>query len=602
MDPHLKKVADYLILNRSICLKWLDFGPRIEKPQLPEVEFIILNWALVLLSYIPRIFSRLLTLLTKRHIKEWQPPLTTKEVEINKALRTTSLEEKDIAADDQKDLELLSTVDSILSDDELLHTTMCTMVVRGQFKPVDVMAFVREVLVHRLPQVEEFLVPGLSSVVDLRKLPSRVWEVVVDLTCAALQVHPHQRKDGRSFLDVVPSSVYHDALAILLSRVNDPLVAELDSSILRSFAFSFTEMPQIAPGAFAHLPIREILVHLRRFFPAGEFKKPTLVSRLHRAVHCHSRCQHSSLSHQFLAHRDVFDEPNQLLDMVYQCLQESIDWEATPSEGLSELLCAIVVPDIFDNGDTRGVFTKRIFTSLSRAPPTFLGQLITTSFAENLLRLVTEVRMPFLLELLGSRKFLHILILALARYLDVAPVSDLVIRRMSRIISVLCMRTLRMFEAAIRPLAEEPGRLQNEEEWVALLHLLSEGVNSRYYEPVHDQHLHFYATDIGTKYSDLFAALLPEALLASITHISSATYPLDDGPQTNSARAATGLQDGCRLDSVISLSVLRSSKSATRAADAVDSIIRQFGVELRALEADWLWAKAQAWRGRCLKG
>ena len=142
---------------------------------------------------------------------------------------------------------MLSTVDNILLDDELLSTTMRHVVMRSQFNPEDTMLFIKNVIVHRLPQSAEFLFNDSPCVIDLHALPSRVWTTVAHIIYSTLRDNvPSPSDDNQAQRKYAWTN---EAFAIILSRgINDACLADVD--LIPTILCYDCTLPDFGPGAF----------------------------------------------------------------------------------------------------------------------------------------------------------------------------------------------------------------------------------------------------------------------------------------------------------------------------------------------------------------
>ncbi|KAF7798539.1 hypothetical protein EIP86_009760 [Pleurotus ostreatoroseus] len=190
--------------------------------------------------------------------------------------RLMPLEEDAVALDNQKDLDMLSTVDDILLDDELLTVTMRDVITRSQFDPGDTMLFIKNVLAHRLPQKSaEYLLAKEPYVVDLRPLSPRVWTAISRLIRNALPDDPPLDSS-----DLPPSlSWINKALAILLSRGTD--IGDADRDLPAKIAkFNSVKLPNFGPGAFAGTQYPKTMAYVQTFFSPGRFNKLSFITQI----------------------------------------------------------------------------------------------------------------------------------------------------------------------------------------------------------------------------------------------------------------------------------------------------------------------------------
>ena len=103
------------------------------------------------------------------------------------------LEEPAVATDESRDVEMLVAVDDILLDDDLLRTTMRSVLGCGEHSPATAVNFVIQILSHRLPHgppsIDTFDPP------DLRRLSLRAWRAVVEILGDALRAYSTARID-----------------------------------------------------------------------------------------------------------------------------------------------------------------------------------------------------------------------------------------------------------------------------------------------------------------------------------------------------------------------------------------------------------------------
>ncbi|KAF7796285.1 hypothetical protein EIP86_007461 [Pleurotus ostreatoroseus] len=172
---------------------------------------------------------------------------------------------------------MLSTVDNILLDDELLSTTMRHVVMRSQFDPEDTMLFIKNVITHRLPQSAEFLFNDSPCVIDLRPLPSRVLTTVAQIIYSTLRANAPSLSDDNQ---VQRNYTWVDeALAILLSPgINDACLADVDL-IPTMLCYDCTP-PDSGSGAFEGTQCSNVLSCVQKFFAPGRLCNPLLFSRI----------------------------------------------------------------------------------------------------------------------------------------------------------------------------------------------------------------------------------------------------------------------------------------------------------------------------------
>ena len=158
---------------------------------------------------------------------------------------------------------MLCTVDDILMDDGLLVVAMRDVITRSQFGPEDTMLFIKKVISHRLPQTTRHLSDDNPYVVNLRPLPSRVWNTVVQIIYGILRDNALASAD---FKDQGSCPWANEALAILSSRgVDDPTLASYDLAPVITL-YNCT-LPKFIPGAFSGQLCFEIMSHFETLSP-----------------------------------------------------------------------------------------------------------------------------------------------------------------------------------------------------------------------------------------------------------------------------------------------------------------------------------------------
>ena len=97
------------------------------------------------------------------------------------------MEEDDVAREEKNDLDMLTTVDDVLLDDELLNRTMKELVIRTQLGcPEKVVAFVVQVIRHRLPRLQQVSPIGFINH-GLHGLSFQAWKSIVDMLGETLE-------------------------------------------------------------------------------------------------------------------------------------------------------------------------------------------------------------------------------------------------------------------------------------------------------------------------------------------------------------------------------------------------------------------------------
>lgn len=91
------------------------------------------------------------------------------------------LEEEDVAKSDKKDVDILTTVDDAILDDELLRVTMKPTLIQLRPEPAAVIRFVKGALKHRVPQLSSLDLNKWFPFSDLSSLTTQTWEALESL-------------------------------------------------------------------------------------------------------------------------------------------------------------------------------------------------------------------------------------------------------------------------------------------------------------------------------------------------------------------------------------------------------------------------------------
>ncbi|KAJ3529487.1 hypothetical protein NM688_g7848 [Phlebia brevispora] len=220
--------------------------------------------------------------------KQQEPTASAPPTQVSVSCRNIPLEEAEVAKDERKELEALTTVDDILIDDGLLVACIPTIVPRSKFSPEEIMQFIRELLKHRLPKVRDiFPEPKTPLVVtDLSALSSRAWEVIRAVIAETLQDHG---KPGQS------EPWMNEALGILASKVSEQASTTPQSPVASILARYGFRLELIGSGGCAGVPFRDLWAHFKEVLPPECFIDPLqAICAIHQSQYCQPHCEHST--------------------------------------------------------------------------------------------------------------------------------------------------------------------------------------------------------------------------------------------------------------------------------------------------------------------
>ncbi|PSR78467.1 hypothetical protein PHLCEN_2v7410 [Hermanssonia centrifuga] len=172
-------------------------------------------------------------------------------------------EDEDAVHDDQNDTTILTTVDSIMLDDDLLATIMWDSLQQNQTSPEQIIQFVINALRHR--QIHILYEGGLRGFPDLKQLGRRSWNAVADITARAVIGAVDANS---SALSMTWPAWMVDAVFILMSVSKYPLPSEgikaltqllTSNATMKLFVKIMANQAQLGPAMLVY-----ILTCLRR--------------------------------------------------------------------------------------------------------------------------------------------------------------------------------------------------------------------------------------------------------------------------------------------------------------------------------------------------
>lgn len=294
-------------------------------------------------------------------------------------------EEEDAAKDERQDLSILSSVDSILQDDDLLGSTMLESLQQAQFEPAEVVDFAFGALQRRSPiqyNVRLEAEPP-SSLLDLRQLRKpgceAVMNIMADIVCKYL---------GQS---TNVSTMYPlwmgNALLILLSYYNFPLTLNANRAL--SICLTGAEMRERTGLAIAGrtAPTRpgSLSYVLRRLRTAFALLSPGDVVWSLLSILQHTVCRdHQHSKEQLVEFFYVHDRsllPSGVAQAVLVIIIDCVNRELSSATGLAadwsewtrHALRALLSCDV--PWDTRHD-VSRLITTLTRRSSTSYGTLL----------------------------------------------------------------------------------------------------------------------------------------------------------------------------------------------------------------------------------
>lgn len=293
-------------------------------------------------------------------------------------------EEEDAAKDERQDLDILSSVDSILQDDDLLGTTMLESMQQAQFDPSEVVDFTFGALQRRIPPQYNVRLAATppSSLLNLRKLRKQGWEAIVDILADTVA-------KGLS----EPTHILYfppwlsNALLILLSFQDNPLTP-IGNRVL-SLCLAGPEVrectAQVIAGRTAPQYPGNLAYVLRRLRPAFMLLAPgdvvwSVLAILHRTVcinHQHSSDQLVEFFREHAANRLPGGVMQAVLEILVDCVNRELSsstepgssWSVWARHALRALLSCDVPPDSRHD-------VSRLVCTLTRRPNTTYGTLL----------------------------------------------------------------------------------------------------------------------------------------------------------------------------------------------------------------------------------
>ena len=109
---------------------------------------------------------------------------------VGRLVKPRDYEEEEIVAQDQnKDAEVLISVDAALTDDTILETTIWEALQQLRLPPHDNLVFLFEIIKHRspLPSLQP-VVPHLVQLLDLRSLGLQAWQAITDIAASVFSL------------------------------------------------------------------------------------------------------------------------------------------------------------------------------------------------------------------------------------------------------------------------------------------------------------------------------------------------------------------------------------------------------------------------------
>ncbi|KAJ3521917.1 hypothetical protein NM688_g8951 [Phlebia brevispora] len=191
-NPFLRRLRGRLCHFR--CLSWIYVGPKAADRRLRQYDHValVVLWQLICISCetIRSVGRWISAIMSTRERVRGQVHTQTPGLKIPHAITSIPLEETEVAADEQRELDILATVDDVLVDDELLGAGMRSIISRSLFGPEEIVNFIRQVLLHRSPKLRTiFPDPDQPfTMTDLRTLSSRAWAAVTDIIVRPYEV------------------------------------------------------------------------------------------------------------------------------------------------------------------------------------------------------------------------------------------------------------------------------------------------------------------------------------------------------------------------------------------------------------------------------
>lgn len=186
--------------------------------------------------------------------------------ETPQSLAYALLEEEEFVKTEQEDVEIVLSVDSLVSDDGLLPTMLDALQQQVVPNPAGVVNFITQVVGRRIGR--ELHSSGLTSILDLQILSKNMWFVITDTVANLLLHHGHGPLQPSSLSWVI------DAVVILLStsrfELSDVATRALHSYVatrtsdLRGTAGIVLGQRLVGGPALQNLQLSQSFLNLRR--------------------------------------------------------------------------------------------------------------------------------------------------------------------------------------------------------------------------------------------------------------------------------------------------------------------------------------------------
>lgn len=370
-------------ITSLLCVDWVYIGPRhmTYSTKLP-LDLAFLLYAVVIPLYTAHCIWLMLTKLksyvTRGHIHDvefsqlsWHNFVGMKRIRT----RMSPQEETDIAVDSFKDLDMLSAVDDILLDDELMSTTMRTVIKRDPFQPWNIVDFVRSILAHRAVQPAS----EPEGLLNLAPLSTRVVDAALDMLSIGIRNYAPDL-DPETTKDKAPVVWAKDALALLVSLSARGTIISADlKSLVLSLSSRLTEVPGLSPGVLPGASLQDLAAGIQYYFPSI-CVDPILIGRIHAARYCRSDRQYKSLVEQFYAHSWASeDDHGVILRLTKDVLDESVKQPA-PSKEVTELLWAALSSNSREDKVARRHLSWHLISVLQEAPWSYTKSFVTSVY------------------------------------------------------------------------------------------------------------------------------------------------------------------------------------------------------------------------------
>ena len=174
-----------------------------------------------------------------------RPSLASSGIMPSAALTSRPVEEEDVVLDERADIDVLLGADAVLSDDELLGTTIWESLRQMERDGSDVVKFVYQIIKHRLQtSLEDMPFP-----LDLRRLTKRGWLAISNILADAVTGEMDKEDFKEHHPSLYRATWMQTALKIIYSKSNHALPSCSTDVLVRCMLFDRDTVARAVMGS-----------------------------------------------------------------------------------------------------------------------------------------------------------------------------------------------------------------------------------------------------------------------------------------------------------------------------------------------------------------